>query len=289
MAIGDTADVSANSVHFDFAGGAQTPGVEVHGVFDKAVLEQRVKASQSAQVRLLGNAVPEGRIERMQSGDWLHLESEDPSPKSETFLFTADRIFDRLSVVRTRNATQERTYTEDEPLLRWIGGEDGDEMLTFGEGVARSMSNALQQLSPARAKELTNAFDIQLTIDRRLQTDLDTAFRSHCRDLVANVGGDDPFAASMTVLNGKSGEILAAVSFPSSTDLAGMRPVTEEEKQRLLVNHNFKRHPIGSAGKPFFYASIATRQPFLLDLVIDPHGPRDGPDGPEGQHELLQY
>ena len=289
VAIGDTADVSANSVHFDFAGGAQTPGVEVHGVFDKAVLEQRVKASQSAQVRLLGNAVPEGRIERMQSGDWLHLESEDPSPKSETFLFTADRIFDRLSVVRTRNATQERTYTEDEPLLRWIGGEDGDEMLTFGEGVARSMSNALQQLSPARAKELTNAFDIQLTIDRRLQTDLDTAFRSHCRDLVANVGGDDPFAASMTVLNGKSGEILAAVSFPSSTDLAGMRPVTEEEKQRLLVNHNFKRHPIGSAGKPFFYASIATRQPFLLDLVIDPHGPRDGPDGPEGQHEILQY
>lgn len=287
--VGDTGDVSANSVHFDFAGGAQTPGVEVHSAFDKAVLEQRVKSSQSAQVRLLGNAVPEGRIARMQSGDWLHLESEDPSPKSETFLFTADRIFDRLSVVRTRNATLERTYTEDEPLLRWIGGEDGDEMLTFGEGIARSMSNALQQLSPSRSKELTNAFDIQLTIDRRLQTDLDAAFRNHCRDLVANVGGDDPFAASMTVINAKNGEILAAVSFPSGTDLAGMRPVSEEERQRLLVNHNFKRHPIGSAGKPFFYASIATRQPFLLDLVIDPHGPRPGPNGPEGQHEILQY
>jgi cell division protein FtsI/penicillin-binding protein 2 len=287
--VGATDDISANSVHFDFAGGGQTPGVEVHGVFDKAVLEQRVKASQSAQIRLLGNAVPEGRIARIQSGDWLHLESEDPSPRSETFLFTGEQVFDRLSVVRTRNATQERTYSEDEPLLRWIGGEDGDEMLTFGEGLARSMSNALQQLTPARAKELTNAFDVQLTIDRRLQTSLDAAFRNHCRELVSSVAGDDPFAASLTVLNGKTGEILAAVSFPSSTDLDAMRPVTEEERQRLLVNHNFKRHPIGSAGKPFVYASIATRQPFLLDLVIDPHQPRDGPDGPEGQHEILQY
>src|SRR5258706_12534979 len=90
-------------------------------------------------------------------------------------------------------------------------------------------------------------------------------------------------------MSGKSGEVLAAVSFPSGSDLESMRPVAEEERRRLLVNHNFKRHPIGSAGKPFFYASIATRQPFLLDLIINPHQPTEGPDGPEGQHEILPY
>jgi cell division protein FtsI/penicillin-binding protein 2 len=287
--VGDTADVSGNSVHFDFAAGGQAPAAEVHSVFDKAVLEQRVKASQNAQVRLLGFGVPEGRITRLQSGDWLHLESGEPRTRPETFLFVGERVFDRLSSVRTRNARQERTYSEEEPLLRWVGGEERNEMLTFGEGFARSMSNALQQLTPAHARELTNAFDVQLTIDRHLQSSLDTAFGEHCRALASGLAGGDPFAASMTVMNGKSGEVLAAVSFPSSSDLESLRPVAEEERRRLLVNHNLKRHPIGSAGKPFIYASIATRQPFLLDLVIDPHQPKEGPDGPDGQHEILQY
>ena len=287
--VGDTADVSGNSVHFDFAAGGQAPAAEVHSVFDKTVLEQRVKASQSAQVRLLGYGVPEGRIAGLQSGDWLHLESTGPPSKSETFLFVGERVFDRLSVVRTRNARQERTFSEEEPLLRWVGGEERDEMLSFGEGFARSMTNALQQLTPAHARELTNAFDVQLTIDRRLQASLDRAFSEHCRKLASGLAGDDPFAASMTVMNGKSGEVLAAVSFPSSSDLESLRPVAEEERRRLLVNHNLKRHPIGSAGKPFMYASIATRQPFLLDLVIDPHQPKEGPEGQDGQHEILQY
>jgi cell division protein FtsI/penicillin-binding protein 2 len=287
--VGDTTDVSGNSVHFDFASGGQAPAAEVHSVFDKAILEQRVKASQSAQVRLLGYGVPEGRIARLQSGDWLHLESAEQASKSETFLFVGERVFDRLSVVRTRNARQERTFSEEEPLLRWVGGEERDEMLTFGEGFARSMSNALQQLTPSHARELTNAFDVQLSIDRRLQSSLDAAFGDHCRKLASDVSGGEPFAASMTVMNGKSGEVLAAVSFPSSSDLESLRPVSEEERRRLLVNHNLKRHPIGSAGKPFIYASIATRQPFLLDLVIDPHQPVEGPNGPEGQHEILQY
>jgi len=287
--VGDTTDVSGNSVHFNFAAGGQAPAAEVHSVFDRSVLEQRVKASQSAQVRLLGYGVPEGRIVRLQSGDWLHLESAEPATKSETFLFVGERVFDRLSVVRTRNARQERTFSEEEPLLRWVGGEERDEMLTFGEGFARGMTNALQQLTPQHARELTNAFDVQLTINRRLQSTLDAAFGDHCRKLASDVAAGDPFAASMTVMNGKSGEVLAAVSFPSSSDLATLRPVAEEERRRLLVNHNLKRHPIGSAGKPFIYASIATRQPFLLDLVIDPHQPKEGPNGPEGQHEILQY
>ncbi len=287
--VGDTTDVSANSVHFDFAAAGQLPAAELHSVFDKAVLEQRVKGSQSAQVRVLGYEVPEGRIARIQSGDWLHLETAEPAPKSETFLFVGERVFDRLSSVRTRNALKERTYSEEEPLLGWVGGEERNEMLTFGEGFARSMSNALQQLTPPHAKELTNAFDVQLTIDRHLQSSLDAAFGNHCRTLASALAGGDPFAASMTVMNGKSGEVLAAVSFPSASDLESLRPVAEEERRRLLVNHNLKRHPIGSAGKPFIYASIATRQPFLLDLVIDPHQPAEGPNGPEGQHEILQY
>src|SRR6185436_4738991 len=100
----------------------------------------------------------------------------------------------------------------------------------------------------------------------------------------------DPFAASVTVMNGRTGEILAAASFPSQDDLENVQGVGEDERRRLLVNHNFKRHPIGSAGKPFFYASIASRHPFLLDLTVEPHGPVETPGGTkEGEHELLQF
>jgi cell division protein FtsI/penicillin-binding protein 2 len=288
--VGATQDVAANGVHLDFAGGALTPAVEVHGVAGNVVLEQRTKRGQPGAVRLLGNAVPEGRVALMRTGDWLHLESSSPAASSETFLFTGERMFERLSTVRTRNARQERTFEEEEPLLRWVGGEDGEEMLTFADALSRSVTNAIQQVGGTRAKELANAFDVQLTIDRLLQASLDATLSEQTRRLVDNIAAGEPFASSVTVMNGKSGEVLAAVSFPSSEDLSAMRPVTEEERRRLLVNHNFKRHAIGSAGKPLLYAAIGTRHPFLLDLTVAPHAPEVLPNGDEqGEREDLQF
>lgn len=287
--VGNTKDVSANLVHLDFAGGALTPGVEIHGAGGTAVLEQRVKQRDAAEVRLLGNAVTEGRIVRLVSGDWLYLSSPSPKPVSETFLFTAERRYERLSTVRTRNARQERTYAEDEPLLRWVGGENGEEMLTYGEAIARSVTHALQQLDEKRARELASKFDVQLSVDRSLQSALDETLRQYASGLVRDAAAGDPFPASVTVMNGKTGEILAAASFPSQTDLASLHGVNEDERRRLLVNHNFKRHPIGSAGKPFFYASAVSRHPFLLDLSVEPHGPEKRPDGGEGERETLQF
>ena len=287
--VGSVKDVAAGIIHFDFAGGPRTPGIEIHNAADTAVLEQRVKRGSGAEVRLLGNLVAEGRIARMISGDWLHLASGAPNATGETFLFTADRRFAQLSTMRTRNATQERSYTENEPLLRWVGGENGDEMLTFGEALARSVTNAMQQVESERDRAALAEFDIQLSIDRSLQTDLDESLRSYARGLVRDVAAGDPFPASVTVLDGKTGEILAAASFPSQADLASHQGIDDDQRRRLLVNHNFKRHPIGSAGKPFFYASIVSRHPFLLDLSIEPHAPELRPDGGEGEREVLQF
>lgn len=284
-AVGSKEDIASNIVHLDF-GGAATPGVELHSADGIAILEQRVKRGQAAEVRLLGNSVSEGRIARMMSGDWLHLASGN---RSETFLFTGERRNERLSSIRTRNAAQERTYDEKEPLLRWIGGEDGEAMLTFAEALARGVTNALQQLEPARAEELTGGFDIQLSIDRSLQSSLDQTLSAYATGLMRDAAGGEPFAASVTVMNGKSGEILAAASFPSEVELENVSGVSEDERRRLLVNHNFKRHPIGSAGKPFFYASIATRHPFLLDMTVAPHGPIEREDGSKGEREVLQF
>ncbi len=101
---GGPKDLAANVVHIDFAGGGRTPAVEVHGIEGAAVLEQRVKRGHPGEVRLLGNAVGEGRIAKLMSGDWLHLSSTSPAPVSETFLYTAERRYDRLSMIRTRNA-----------------------------------------------------------------------------------------------------------------------------------------------------------------------------------------
>lgn len=286
---GEGESISANVVHVDFAGRGQTPGVEVHSIEGTAVIEQRVKRGQPADVRLLGNAVGEGRIARLQSGDWLHLSSSSPRPVSETFLYSGERRYERLSSVRTRNARRERVYTEDDPLLQWVGGDEGEEMLTFGEALARSVSNALQQLDPVRAKQLVEGFDLQLSIDRNLQSRLDTVLAAHARRLMNDVSAGDPFAASVTVMNGKSGEVVAAASFPGEGDLEGLTGISEDEQRRLLVNHNFKRHPIGSVGKPFFYAAAATRHPFLLDFTVEPHAPVPRPDGGEGEREVLQF
>ena len=285
---GDPKDVAANVVHIDFAGGGRTPAVEVHSVEGTAVLEQRVKRGHPGEVRLLGNALNEGRITRLQSGDWLHLSSTSPRTVSETFLYTGERRYDRLSTIRTRNAERERIFTEEDPLLQWVGGDDGEEMLTFGEALARSINNALLQIDPIRAKQLLDDFDVQLSIDRALQSDLDAMLRSYAGGLANSVGGGDPFAASITVMNGKSGEILAVASWPGQSDLASMT-IADDQKRRLLVNHNFKRHPIGSAGKPFFYAAIATRHPFLLDFTVAPHAPQARPDGGDGEREVLQF
>jgi hypothetical protein len=283
--VGKSSDAAGNVVHFDFAGGGQTPGVEVHSVEGTAVLEQRVKRGQPADVRLLGTALGQGRIARLQSGDWLHLSSTSPANVSETFLFTEELRFSRLSSVRTRNARQERIFTESDPLLQWVGGDQGEEMLTFGEALARSVTNAMQQAGDQRA----NDFDIQLSIDHALQQKLDASLATYARRLSNDVAGGDPFAASITVMNGKNGEIMAAASYPGQSELESMRGLSEDEQRRLLVNHNFKRHPIGSAGKPFFYAAIGSRHPFLLDLTVEPHAPQLRPDGGEGEREVLQY
>lgn len=286
---GSTEDIAANVVHIDLGGGARTPAVEVHGIEGNPVLEQRVKRGQGADVRLLGSATGEGRIARLNSGDWLHVSSSSPVPVSETFLYTGERRYERLSTVRTRNARKERVFTEEDPLLQWVGGDSGEEMLTFGEALARSVTNALQQLQPAHAERLMTEFDLQLTIDRRLQSSLDQGLAAYARRVANEVAGGDPFAASMTVMNGKTGELIASASYPGASDLAGLTGVSEEEQRRLLVNHNFKSHPIGSAGKPFFYAAIATQHPFLLDLTVEPHQPELRPDGGEGEREVLQF
>lgn len=287
--IGRTEDVSSNVVHLDFAGGFQTPGAEVHSIEGTAVVEQRSKSGQPADVRLLGNAVGAGRIAKLHSGDWLHLSSTSPAPVSETFLFTGERRYERLSVVRTRNARLERVYTEDDPLLQWVGGDRGEEMLTFGEALARSMTNAIQEVAAARASKLASEFDLQLSIDRSLQSSLDRILGGYARQLSNDTAGGEPFAASVTVMNGKTGAILAAASFPGQSDLTTLPGITEDEQRRLLVNHNFKRHPIGSAGKPFLYAAVATRHPFLLDLTAAPHQPEPRKDGGDGEREVLQF
>lgn len=286
---GELESLSANVAHIDFAGGGRTPAVEVHSVEGTAILEQRVKRGQPADVRLLGNALNEGRITKLLSGDWLHVSSTAPKPASETFLYSGERRYERLSVIRTRNAEQQRVFTEEDPLLQWVGGDQGDEMLTFGEALARSVTNALQQIDEAHAGKLWEGFDLQLSIDRSLQTRLDAALAANARRLMNDLSAGDPFAASVTVMNGKTGEVLAAASFPGQSDLEGMTGVSDDEQRRLLVNHNFKRHPIGSAGKPFFYAAAATRHPFLLDLTVAPHGPAARPDGGDGEREVLQF
>jgi cell division protein FtsI/penicillin-binding protein 2 len=280
--------VGANVVHVDFTA-EPDPALELHNALDATIFEQRIKASSKGEVRLLGQRLMRGRIGTLRSGDWLHL-SAGPEGKSETFLFIGENHPEHASVIQLRNDQHERTYgRDDETILGSVGGESKDELQSLPRAIARAVTHALQDLPEARGHELSTSFDLHLTLDQRLQRAVGAALREHASAVADQQTDGEVFAASATVMNGKTGDVLALATYPADDDLTEADRINRVTMKRLLVNHNFKRHPIGSAGKPFFYAAIADQHPFLTSLVIAPHQPKPNLYGGVGETEDLQY
>ncbi len=76
-----------------------------------------------------------------------------------------------------------------------------------------------------------------------------------------------PFRAAVSVMDAKTGELLALASYPVAEDLETFGGSTNA-RNRLLRNHNFTRLPIGSVAKVPLAAAILDHAPFLADLRI---------------------
>lgn len=91
-----------------------------------------------------------------------------------------------------------------------------------------------------------------------------------------------PPRIAVTAMNPQTGEVLALASWPSfdpnpqAAEQERLNPRSYSNllrshgptSQRYLQNHNFTRHVIGSATKPFVAAAAATAYPQLLSLVV---------------------
>jgi hypothetical protein len=266
--VGGREDVDeTGAVLFHFAGGPGQPAARVFPVGSEAVVNNRVRRGQPERTLLLGHILYPGRIARIDTGDWLHMEAESPRKSAETFVYLGGSTLAAASRMRLENDRYQR-ITED-PRLGLLPSPGENEGSPYLDLVAGGIEAALTSLPEPQARELARGFDVQLTLERAVQLRLSQAFHKVAQG-IQNQHPDNPFAAGMTVLDGKTGDVLALATYPWEEDLADLS-LEESERRRLLANQNLRLHPIGSAGKPFFYAAIAHAFPFLTGLVVDPH------------------
>lgn len=277
--VGHSRDTAGEVLTLHFGGGRSRPAGRLNHVGKDVVVHNQIRSRSEGEIRLLGHPMPPGRVARLKSTDWLQFSAPDRDPE-ETFIFTAGEVRDVASVVRQRNDRFERS-TDDEPL-GWIDDARGEAPQKLLDGLVSSLDSALEALPEERSKALEQAFDLQLTVDRELQVAVDQVLREFAQGQQRSRGLDSVFSAGVTVLDGKTGDLLALATYPHPADLEAAPPADPRRRRRLLRNQNFVRHPIGSAGKPFFFAAIAEAHPALLRLVLDAH-PEE-----EKRQDLLQ-
>ena len=271
--VGSLDPITAESVLLVFGNRAR-PAVRLHHVGDEVVLNNRIR--DIGEIRLLGRLVPPGRIGRLETGDWLHLERH----RSETFVYADGEARPAASTVRRRNDTYHRETVDD--ALGWVEDPIRDEWQTLIDVLAAGVGRALGKLPQERAKRLRSGFDLQLTLQQDLQRRLNQVMHEHFHSLARSPAIRDDFEAGVTVMDGRTGDVLALMTYPWPQDISVSTGDSERVRRRRLLNQNFVRHPIGSAVKPFFFAAIANAHPSLLGLVIDEHQP-------EARHQELLH
>lgn len=265
--VGSAQDITEKEVVLlHFAAGRGQPAARLFPVGRETVVSNRVRRNSPEAVRILGHQLPAGRMARLATGDWLHLEADAPARASETFVYVGASALTAASRVLLNNDRYRRTT--DDPGLGLLPLPGQDEPSPYLALVAQSVDSALAALPEERARELARGFDAQLTLEREVQRGIDQAFRTAVQAVQAQHPGR-PFGAGMTVLDGKSGDILALATYPGIEAMANLEIDDEAERRRLLANQNLRLHPIGSSGKPFLFTAVAHAFPFLLGLEID--------------------
>lgn len=125
---------------------------------------------------------------------------------------------------------------------------------TFGEAIERAVASS----------GLEGDEDVRLTLDGTLHLQLQQQLESYADTLLPATRGA-PFRAAVTVMDTRSGELLALASYPARQPEGAREPAPEAW---FAANHNFTALPIGSAAKVPVTAAILSQYPQLSRLWI---------------------
>lgn len=260
---------------------------------------------------LSGTTLPRDEVQRtLEPGDWLVLR---PGGRAPDQIFVLDQgVSGAISEFRRGREGFERTFAPAaglEPLARSVAGVYDALLSQLVEANARNAKQRQRAAAsgPAAAEiEKLKARDLRLTIDAALQAPAQKLLEAQ----IATPGDGwhvgtlprEPPRAALSVLDLATGELLAAASFPQAAaldrHLDGLRrhvgrggharctrPLIdylqlqhERRRERLLANHVFDAHQVGSTVKPLLAAGFALHwTPAAggvdpLELTLDCHG-----------------
>ncbi len=221
------------------------------------VLTDRSDVGSTTVLRLGGVMLPPGRKVRLQTSDWVQLESS-----GQLFTYVVQGS-DRAEIIsaRTRADGSRRRYLV--PHLK-----------PFARSLAQAFEAGLQSTPAARDDGPISHTDIRLTTNRALDIATQDVVSDWCNTLRL---GSRPRAVSALVMDAFSGHVLAMPTCPGEVVVDEYRQLSMRMRSRYLQNQNLVRHPVGSALKPFWAAAIATAFPAMLDLELPAHGNDDVP------------
>lgn len=210
-----------------------------------------------ASILVSGEPLPTGNHFRMDSGDLLKLRWSLGSRGTQYALLwgLVQGEAPVVSAWRAVNGRWRRTPEKPEPpFARHVVG-------ALDQSFRRQRGG--RYLIPERRR--ADEFDLALTLDVELQNAVQERLLEYVRPLRS--ASEVPFRAAVTVMDAKTGELLALASYPTEADLRTWRE-SNDARERLLRNHNFSRLPIGSVAKVMVTAAILQDAYFLSDLRI---------------------
>jgi hypothetical protein len=264
----------------------------------RSILINHRGLAPGASLEVSGEQVPTGNHFRVDSGDLLKLRWRLGSRGTQYALLwgLVQGEAPVISAWRAVNGRWRRAPEKPEPPFARHVVEALDQSFRRQRGA--------QYLIPERRR--VDEFDLALTLDSQLQDAVQEQLFNYVRPLRGQSGV--PFRAAVTVMDAKTGELLALASYPAEQDLRNWRESTAA-RERLLRNHNFARLPIGSVAKVMLSAAILDDAPFLsglqipsypsgeieqilgieLNPVMDDHGIDAGPDGWIDFDEFIEH
>jgi hypothetical protein len=221
-----------------------------------SILFNHRNLESGVRISISGEEVRQGNRSRLDSGDLLKLQWRPGNRPTQYALLWSSILGEApvISTYRAVNGHYQRHPEHPQPLLGGVIVESLDGVMR------RRDKNGAYQLPERQGR-----FDLSLSLDANLQGAVERRLNAYARRLRAPE--EPPFRAAVTVMDAKTGELLALASFPTEDDLAGWKEAAAA-RERLLRNHNFSRLPVGSVAKVILSAAILDAAPFLADLKI---------------------
>lgn len=237
---------------------------ELYFVGQDVVLADRRDEGAPFDIRVGGYPLLPGRVVRIETGDWVQLgfrpEAGRPRPGTPpsvyTYLARVGSDSRLASFVRVQNDQVDRLF----PIAH---------LQPFLEPFTQAMSSTVQNSTALLARGVAGGQDsVVLTLDQELGDALHARTLEWCR---RNPAPGGVRAVSMLVMDALSGAVRAIPSCPSVDQADALAGLSPAERERWLRNQNLVRHPIGSAGKPFWAAALGSAYPNLLDMEVPAH------------------